>query len=619
MKTVKQSKWWRKLTLRRKFLISYGILFLSFIFIILLFFQKSLENNMQFYETFLTQSNREISSSLDVIFSNTSRIAKVHYFDSSVRALLQDNSVKSSSTRVAYQEKMIRFINTAILGNRFIVRGTFISPSGDSYSNISTQSDSYNQMLIDTANEQGLDDPEEVYYTDIYDCTINMARYRTITVIRRIYYGRSYLGIVGIDLDYDRICTQLNSSYSDSTLGVVMLFNGGSIIYSSQISEGLDPHSISEEDRKALIALTQQEELPQNAVCSLNGQDYLIAMERNQETGWIIMQAIPTQSFQSLSMQNITIILLYSLLLFLALAFFSLYFLRRTTQPLVLLDKAITETETEPVPMLDVPVRARSNDEISHLVTHYNEMAQRINEDIQKNYINELNRRQMQLKMLQFQINPHFIYNTLNIISSIAELNEVPEIVAVSTSLSEVLRYNVKGSDIVTVAEEIAQVKNYMQILFVRFPNRFLIDYDISQEAADCTMLKFLLQPLVENSIQHAFTALRPHDRLKISAFVSGEDLYLSLWDDGCGMIEEQVQNLNTALHTENALETDASQVGIGLRNVNDRIRSYYGRSYGITVESSYGVYTRIEIHLSRNAALSESSRSSTAKEEPLS
>ena len=131
MKTVKQSKWWRKLTLRRKFLISYGILFLSFIFIILLFFQKSLENNMQFYETFLTQSNREISSSLDVIFSNTSRIAKVHYFDSSVRALLQDNSVKSSSTRVAYQEKMIRFINTAILGNRFIVRGTFISPSGD--------------------------------------------------------------------------------------------------------------------------------------------------------------------------------------------------------------------------------------------------------------------------------------------------------------------------------------------------------------------------------------------------------------------------------------------------------------------------------------------------------
>ena len=342
-------------------------------------------------------------------------------------------------------------------------------------------------------------------------------------------------------------------------------------------------------------------------------------MEKNQETGWIIMQAIPTQSFQSLSMQNITIILIYSLLLFLALAFFSLYFLRRTTQPLVLLDKAITETETEPVPMLDVPVRARSNDEISHLVTHYNEMAQRINEDIQKNYINELNRRQMQLKMLQFQINPHFIYNTLNIISSIAELNEVPEIVAVSTSLSEVLRYNVKGSDIVTVAEEIAQVKNYMQILFVRFPNRFLIDYDISQEAADCTMLKFLLQPLVENSIQHAFTALRPHDRLKISAFVSGEDLYLSLWDDGCGMIEEQVQNLNTALHTENALETDASQVGIGLRNVNDRIRSYYGSSYGITVESSYGVYTRIEIHLSRNAALSESSRSSTAKEEPLS
>ena len=86
-----------------------------------------------------------------------------------------------------------------------------------------------------------------------------------------------------------------------------------------------------------------------------------------------------------------------------------------------------------------------------------------------------------------------------------------------SHSLSEVLRYNIKGSDIVTVEQEILQVKNYMQIQFVRFPDRFIVDYDISKEASQCTMLKFLLQPLVENSIQHAFTALRPHDHLKIS------------------------------------------------------------------------------------------------------
>ena len=84
-------------------------------------------------------------------------------------------------------------------------------------------------------------------------------------------------------------------------------------------------------------------------------------------------------------------------------------------------------------------------------------------------------------------------------------------------------------------------------------------------------------------------------------------------------MTEEQVQNLNAALHSENVLEADAARVGIGLRNVNDRIRNYYGNGYGITVESSYGVYTRIEIHISSNAALSEPSRSGTVKEEPLS
>ena len=219
--------------------------------------------------------------------------------------------------------------------------------------------------------------------------------------------------------------------------------------------------------------------------------------------------------------------------------------------------------------------------------------------------------------MLQFQINPHFIYNTLNIISSIAELNDVPEIVTVSHSLSEVLRYNIKGSDIVTVEQEILQVKNYMQIQFVRFPDRFIVDYDISKEASQCTMLKFLLQPLVENSIQHAFTALRPHDHLKISAFLEDGDLFLSIWDDGCGIDDDEVEALNTSLHKEyNHFQTDSQNVGIGLRNVNDRIRSYYGNEYGITVESCRGMYTRIEIHIRSCAVPPDNpSREEVAKE----
>lgn len=608
---------WRRLTLGKKILLSYSVFFLTLLLIIFMFFQQALQENMLFYGTFMEQSNREISSSIDVIFSNSSRIANIHYFDPSIRALLRDEDADDPSKQVQYQEKMSRFISTAILGNRFVIRGTFISPYGQAYSNISTASSSYNKMVMDLADSQNLDGPEDVYYTDVYESTIWMTQYQTISIIQRIYYGKTYLGVVSIDLDYERICEQLDASYSNESSGVIMLIKDDSIIYTSHATDGLDLSALTQSEKDSLLSLLKNESFETGATCELNGKSCLLSFQKNEETGWIIVQAIPASVFYALTVQNFVMVLVYSLILFLGVTVFSLYYLRRTTHPLTVLDQAITSTGTETVPLLDIPAAAHNEDEISHLVLHYNEMAKRINDDIQKTYINELHRRQMQVKMLQFQINPHFIYNTLNIISSIAELNDVPEIVTVSHSLSEVLRYNIKGSDIVTVEQEILQVKNYMQIQFVRFPNRFIVDYDISNEASQCTMLKFLLQPLVENSIQHAFTALRPHDHLKISAFLEDGDLFLSIWDDGCGIDDEEVEALNASLHKEyNHFQTDSQNVGIGLRNVNDRIRSYYGNEYGITVESCRGMYTRIEIHI-RSCAVppDDPSREEVAKE----
>ena len=128
-------------------------------------------------------------------------------------------------------------------------------------------------------------------------------------------------------------------------------------------------------------------------------------------------------------------------------------------------------------------------------------MGKRINDSIEKIYIYQINQKQTELKMLQFQINPHFLYNTLNTISSIASLSDIEEIAKISDNLSSMFQYNIKGDDIVPVKRELQHVKNYLEIQAIRFPDKYRFSYEISPEIEQEKMLKFLLQPLVENSL----------------------------------------------------------------------------------------------------------------------
>lgn len=233
------------------------------------------------------------------------------------------------------------------------------------------------------------------------------------------------------------------------------------------------------------------------------------------------------------------------------------------------------------------------------LISSYNAMAKRINENIIQSYVAELNQKRTELKMLQFQINPHFLYNALNTISSIAILENVEYIPEIANSLSDMFRYNIKGRNIVTVGEELEQLKNYLKIQSIRFPDRFQIEIDIPQELLGCAIIKFVLQPVVENSIHHGFVKKRRKDRLKILAHREDEALLLTVEDDGVGIEPEQVKRMNERFEQENTADTLGEDAkSIGLSNVNARLRNYYGAAGGIRVESRLGEYTRIILKL---------------------
>lgn len=194
--------------------------------------------------------------------------------------------------------------------------------------------------------------------------------------------------------------------------------------------------------------------------------------------------------------------------------------------------------------------------------------------------------------MLQFQINPHFLYNALNTISSIAQLQDVDYIPEIASGLSDMFRYNIDGREVVSLQEEITQTENYMSIQKIRFPERFVIEISVEQELLECQVLKFILQPIVENSYKYGFKKKQKKDILRISGYrEKGGDILLMIEDNGVGIEEEKVKRINETLAGEDGFETAS---GIGLRNVNARIRNYYGDNYGIWLESKLGSFTRV-------------------------
>ena len=274
---------------------------------------------------------------------------------------------------------------------------------------------------------------------------------------------------------------------------------------------------------------------------------------------------------------------------------FSIFMSRQIIKPLQRMIAGMRLTGEGHLDPMSIPKHMRKT-EAGALMEYYNTMVHRINQGIDTTLLYELNNKRMELKMLQYQINPHFLYNTLNTISALAEIENVPQIMEITDNLSQLLRYNVMENSVVPVADEIHFARNYLQIQNVRFPGRFQTEIRIPPEVEGCYMLKFLLQPVVENCFSHGLCDKRTGAQVRITGRREGEELFLSVYDNGVGMQPEECAEWNRRLQ-EGEDHTQAND-SIGLVNVNARIRSFYGGAYGVRLESSPGEFTRVTLHL---------------------
>lgn len=229
----------------------------------------------------------------------------------------------------------------------------------------------------------------------------------------------------------------------------------------------------------------------------------------------------------------------------------------------------------------------KGNDEIAMLDIEVRNMTRRLNQLIEKNYVQKLENKNTELQNLRLQINPHFLYNTLETISSIAAVKNVFVICDISECLGEILRYSLgkRYGEFVSVEQEMYHTKNYIYIQQVRFEDRFDVVYSLDERLMDKKIPRFILQPIVENAIIHGVIEKKEKGTLEISLCEKLGGLVISVKDDGRGMSQDELENLKEMIEgTFGEVKTSDS---IGVRNVNQRIKMICGSQYGITVSSA--------------------------------
>ena len=323
-----------------------------------------------------------------------------------------------------------------------------------------------------------------------------------------------------------------------------------------------------------------------------NGTRQTVVTKTVGYTGWKLVGVIKGTGI-SLNMLKTRLFIVFVILLIIFIVILiNSYISFRVTNPIRELEKSVKALEEG---NLDADIYMGGSYEVQHLGKSVQDMKFRI-KGLMQDIVNEHEeKRKSEFDSLQAQINPHFLYNTLDIIVWQIENEKQSEAVHTVTALARFFRLSLgKGKNIVTVKDEIEHVKNYLMIQHMRFKNKFDYEFDIAEDVLELPSLKLMLQPLVENAIYHGMEFMDGDGMIMVKAWRKEDELYLSVADNGLGMTEDKVEMILTGESTSG----NGRGSGIGVKNVNERIKLYFGEAYGLTIDSEPDEGTTVIIHL---------------------
>ncbi|RUS43545.1 sensor histidine kinase [Cohnella sp. AR92] len=413
-------------------------------------------------------------------------------------------------------------------------------------------------------------------------------RYPWVVSLSRELIGRDgqSLGVFLVDLNF----SVMNDILKDIKLGhrgyVFIVDQNGRLVYHPQ-QQLIYSNLKSEMIGKVL-------EAKNGTFTSNEGGDSRMYTVQDSDFGWKIVGVSYVNELAQ-NQENLKLgFLALALMCIVLAAMIAIYLTQRVSRPIRQLERHMKEVERG---NFDIHVQVPRTIEIGRLARAFNLMVGKIKELMNQIILDQEQKRQSEINALQAQINPHFLYNTLDSIVWMAESNKNREVIAMTSALAKLFRASIsKGEELVPVKNEIEHITNYLRIQQMRYSDKLDYSIDIGDSAQHFYTIKVILQPIVENAIYHGIKKKKGMGFITITSEETENDLMLVVEDNGIGMDEETVRTLllPTAIRKEGR--------GVGVRNVHERLQLYFGLQYGLSYSSRPGAGTKVTITLPKTS-----------------
>ncbi|BFL14238.1 sensor histidine kinase [[Clostridium] hylemonae] len=418
---------------------------------------------------------------------------------------------------------------------------------------------------------------------------------KLFSIVKKIYNYRSgkEIGCLIVHMNSDILGNVLQSVNSNEYQQCLIIDNNKKIIYHP------DSDYIGTQYREARVSelLTMQNGYME----SLSEKGYLV-FSTSAVTGWSVISVVDNKYIMD-SINRLRLFLILTAVFCVVLSvYFASYISKTISDPVARLQRKMYQVGEGD---FDIRAATGASDEIGQLTLSFDKMVERTKQLIENVYQSEIYQKEAELNALQAQINPHFLYNTLQTIDMMAEEEGADEISDACQALSKIFRYSInRGQEFVHVQDEIVHIENYMLIQKLRFGSKLEVRYDIQNECRELYIVKLLIQPMVENAVVHGMENVLDKCYVTIRVYRKEDCLYAEVEDNGTGIAPGQLMELNEKLarSAEQKMVHEVDYVknhrSIGLENTNARIKLYFGQEYGITITSEEGTGTKVCIKL---------------------
>lgn len=565
-----------------------GVLLTVSILPVIIIFLFTLHNNSRFYQTQISEmGNHEVQNKVAEVNRVTEHLQELltalifsTYDDMS--CILEISAQETQGENLTAYERLLNarkfeYVSDNLIGTDQYVDGVYLfNESGYTYSfvknkELGMEKDYYHSKWYQEILASRDFEMVQLYKNEVFP--------KGTIIMGRVFpsaNGKSVLVVV---------CNESVLRQISEDGQMFIIDENGNTLYGER-------EELSEEEKKEICAR-------KNGILSQKNRDDTYVFGTLKINNWKIVEKISFNDFEVLYQKN-TIYLFILLVIIITLVSILVFYLdRKFLKPLTTLSEIMQYSAEEE---FKLPQRdCLREDEIGTLYRGYEKMIKEIHMLIQEKYVSEIKYLNSKLQSLMSQINAHFIFNTLENISSLAYLEENVQIATMSKSLGDMLRYSIDyEKDEEKLKTEILHIEQYIKIQEIRFGNHIFLEKKIEKGLEETKVLKFMLQPIVENSIEHGLAGIDLPWIIRLSAYKDRGGVTVTVCDNGIGMSEAVVENVRKKIHAYDELSSDSDSryVSIGLSNIHKRIQLLYHDPYGLDIENAEGRGVKILIHL---------------------